>query len=99
MIIVPPTSTFLDQDTNITIKVFRNIWSFLDAVEGPGVGVDDDLGEAGDDEAEVGAGVLGEEDGGLLPDEALGGETGGVEDVPDVGQPPAGAQPGEPLVA
>ena len=30
----------------------------LKAVQGPGVGVQDDLGQAGDDEREVGAGLV-----------------------------------------
>ena len=69
----------------------------LETVQGPGVGVEDDLGQAGDDEAEVGAGVVGEEDRGLLPLETLGRQAGRVKDISDVRQPPAASQSGEPL--
>ena len=69
----------------------------LEAVQGPGVGVQDDLGQAGDDEAEVGAGVVGEEDGGLLPLETLSRQAGRVENISHVSQPATSAQPGEPL--
>ena len=67
-------------------------------MQGPGVGVEDDLGEAGDDEAEVCAGVLCDHHGGLLPLQALGHQAGEVEDVPHVAQPSTAAQPRQPLV-
>ena len=38
----------------------------LEAVEGPGVGVQDDLGQTGDHEAQVGASLVSQHDGGLL---------------------------------
>ena len=38
----------------------------LEAVECPGVGVEDDLGEAGDDEAEISPSLFTQEDSGLL---------------------------------
>ena len=66
-------------------------------MQGPGVGVEDDLGQAGDDEAEVGAGVVGEEDSSLLPLETLGSQAGCVEDISDMRQPTAASQSGEPL--
>ena len=70
----------------------------LEPVDGSGVGVEDDLGEAGDCQAEVHTRCLGQEDSGLDSLQTLSSETGGVEDVLDVGQPPAGGQSRHPLL-
>ena len=64
------------------------LYESLEAVQGPGVGVQDDLGETGDSEAEIHAGVLCEEDGGPLNLQALGSQTGDVQQVSHVTQPP-----------
>ena len=65
----------------------------------PSVRLEKDLGQAGDDEAEVCAGVLCDQHGGLLSLQALGHQAGDVEDVPHVAQPSTAAQPGQPLVS
>ena len=70
----------------------------LKAVQCPRVGLEDDLREAGDKEADINPRGLGQEDGG--PDflETLCGQAGDVEDLLDMGQPLAVGQPTHPLV-